>query len=246
LRSSGMFCALALILAAALGASAIAQTGRGQRLRASLSNLCVTEGAVTALPAHRLLVTDPNVHATMNRETPQDIEAHFVYLGPSNQSDAAPSGPVHHQFGFELFAQDACNLVYVMWRFEPESSIAVSVKSNPSQLLHDECRKRGATEVQPELALPLPPVRAGERASHTLRAQVSGPQLLVFADNILVWRGALPSEVVRSRGPVGIHCDNAKLELMITVAPPLPDAPFLPCNRVAESHSPPAVTPRAT
>jgi hypothetical protein len=231
-----MFCALALILAVAFVASATAQPGHGQRVRASLSNLCVTEGTVTALPAHRLLVTDPNVHATMNRETPQDIEAHFVYLGPSNENDAAPSGPIHHQFGFELFAQDACNLVYVMWRFEPESNIAVMVKSNPSQHLHDECRKRGSAQAQPELALPLPPVHAGERTSHTLRAQVSGPQLLVFADKILVWRGALPSEVIRSHGPVGIHCDNAKLELMITVAPPLPDAPVLPCNRVAETH----------
>src|SRR5208282_277323 len=142
LRASGMFCALALILAVALGASATAQTGHGQRMRASLSNLCVTEGTVTAWPAHRLLVTDPNVHATLNRETPQDIEAHFVYLGPSNQNAAAPSGPIHHLFCFELFAQDACNLVYVMWRFEPESELAVIVKSNPPQHLHDECRKR--------------------------------------------------------------------------------------------------------
>jgi len=236
LRSSGLLCALTLIVAVALGASATAETGHGQRLRALLSNLCVTEGTVTALPSHRLLVTDPNVHATMNRETPQDIEAHFVYLGPSNQNDAAPSGPVHHQFGFELFAQDACNLVYVMWRFEPESNIAVMVKSNPSQHLHDECRKRGTTQVQPQLALPLPAVHAGERSSHTLCAKVAGPQLLVFADNILVWRGALPSEVIHAHGPVGIHCDNAKLELIITVAPPLLDAPVLPCNRVAESH----------
>ena len=75
----------------------------------------------------------------------------------------------------------------------------------------------------------LPPVRAGEHTSHTLRATITGPELVIFADKILVWRGALPAEVFHTHGPAGIHCDNAKLEIMLTVAPPVAGAPILPC-----------------
>ncbi|MFY9804834.1 MAG: hypothetical protein WA211_16375 [Candidatus Acidiferrales bacterium] len=209
-----------------------AETTHGRRIHASLADLCVTEGTISDLPAHGLSVTLPNVHATMNRETAQDIEARFVYLGPSEPTDP-PHGHGHHQFGFELFAQDACNLVYVMWRLEPESSIAVLAKSNPEQHVHADCNSRGTTTVAPELALPLPAVRAGERISHNLHAEVSGATLSVFADDVLVWRGTLPADVLRTHGPVGIHCDNAKLEIVLRVAPPAADAPLLPCKAAA-------------
>ena len=33
----------------------------------------------------------------------------------------------------KLRAEDACNLVYVMWRIEPQSRLVVSVKRNPGQ-----------------------------------------------------------------------------------------------------------------
>jgi hypothetical protein len=235
LRALGFSFALALISYIGLAVPLISQTGHEQRVHVSLTDLCVTEGTITALPAHRLLVTDPNVHATMNRETPQDIEAHFVYLGPSDDSDTPSSGQNHHRFGFELFAQDACNLAYVMWRLEPESNISVFVKSNSEQHIHAECGRRGTITIEPEHRLPLPPVRAGERISHTLHAEITGSRLLVFADGTLVWRGALPSEILRTHGPVGIHCDNAKLEIMLTVAPPVAGAPVLPCKAAPES-----------
>ncbi len=235
MRASRFSFSLALIAQISLAAPLMSQTGHEQRVHVALSDLCVTEGTITALPAHRLLVTDPNVHATMNRETPQDIEAHFVYLGPSDDSDTPSSGQNHHQFGFELYAQDACNLVYVMWRLEPESNIAVFVKSNREQHIHGDCGRRGTITVEAEHTLPLPPVRAEEHSAHTLRAEIAGPALLVFADGTLVWRGALPSEVLHSHGPVGIHCDNAKLEILLTVAAPVAGAPVLPCKPAAES-----------
>jgi hypothetical protein len=223
----------ALILTSFIGheVAVVAQASVGQRKHVSLADLCVSEGAIAALPANRLLVTDPNVHATMNQQTPQDIEARFVYLGPAAQSEKPSSGPTgHHQFGFELFAEDACNLVYVMWRLEPESNIAVFVKSNPEQHIHAECGRRGTSTVSPEHTRPLPPVRAGERLSHALRAEIEGRRLLVFADGSVVWRGVLPAEVLSTHGPVGIHCDDAKLEIRLTVAPPIAGAPSFPCR----------------
>ena len=37
-------------------------------------------------------------------------------------------GELRRQFGLKLRAQDACNLVYVMWRIEPASKLVVSIK----------------------------------------------------------------------------------------------------------------------
>jgi hypothetical protein len=226
--------ALALTSFFGLALVALAQTSGAKRAHVSLTDLCVSEGAIAALPAHRLLVTVPNVHATMNEETPQDIEARFVYLGPTAEKETPPSG--HHQFGFEMLAEDACNLVYVMWRLEPESTIAVWVKSNPDQHIHSECGRHGTSTVSPERTRPLPPVWAGEPLSHTLRAQIIGDMLLVFADGSLVWRGLLPAEVLRTHGPVGIHSDNAKLEFKLTVRPPAAGARIFPCTPGAVSN----------
>lgn len=208
------------------GFGATAQTGHTKHV--SLADLCVTEGTITTAPAHRLLVNAPSVHATLNRETPPDIEAHFVYLGPSIQNEAAEHASGHHQFGFQLFTEDPCNLLYVMWRLEPESSIAVMAKSNPEHHAHADCRGRGKA-IEPEFTAPLPPVRVGERRAHTLRATMSGTTLLVYADKLMVWRGALPAASLRAHGLVGIHCDNAKLEVMLTVAAPAANAPVVSC-----------------
>jgi hypothetical protein len=227
-----------LVLTSFIGhqVAVVAQTPVSQRARVSLTDLCVSEGTVTALPAHRLLITVPNVHATMNQETPQDIEARFVYLGPTAENETPTRGHGHHQFGFEMFAQDACNLVYVMWRLEPESTIVVSVKNNPDQHAHSDCGGRGTTTVSPEHTRPLPPVRGGERLSHALRAKITGATLGVFADGGLVWQGVLPADVLRTHGPVGIHCDNAKLEIRLTVASPAAGAVVLPCKPVPEPN----------
>jgi hypothetical protein len=224
----------ALALTSIIGLAIVARSSGAKRAHVSLTDLCVSEGAIAALPAHRLLVTVPNVHATMNEETPQDIEAQFVYLGPAAQNETPSSG--HHQFGFEMLAEDACNLVYVMWRLEPESTIAVWVKSNPDQHVHSECGRLGTRTISPERTRPLPPVWAGEPLSHTLRAQIIGAVLMVFADGSLVWRGLLPAISLSAHGPVGIHCDNAKLEFKLTVAPPAAGARIFTCTSGAESN----------
>ena len=233
LLTRSLSAALALTSFIGLAVTVVAQTSGAKRAHVSVNDLCVSEGAIAALPAHRLLVTVPNVHATMNQETPQDIEARFVYLAPAAQNETPSSG--HHQFGFEMLAEDACNLVYVMWRLEPESRIAVSVKSNPDQHVHAECGKRGTSTVSPERTRPLPPVWAGEPLSHALRAKITGAVLMVFADGSLVWRGLLPADVLRTHGPVGIHCDNAKLEFKLTVAPPAAGARIFPSTSGAEA-----------
>jgi hypothetical protein len=218
-----------LLLALLLATPPVAQHFPVARFHVAASDLCVTAGKIGALPAHRLSIDAANFHAALNRETPQDVEARFIYLGPASDEDHLSSGPVRRQIGFELLAADPCNKVYVSWRVEPESKIVVAVKNNPGLHVHSQCGARGVTAVEPALSIPLPPVRLGAPVSHTLRAELSGTEMKVWADSVVVWQGTLPSEAASLHGPVGIHCDNAKLEMMLTTAPPRRDAPLLPC-----------------
>jgi hypothetical protein len=59
-----------------------------------------------------------------------------------------------------LRAEDACNLVYLMWRIEPESRLVVSVKRNPGQHASAECGNRGYQNVKPRYSAPIPSLAA--------------------------------------------------------------------------------------
>jgi hypothetical protein len=127
------------------------------------------------------------------------------------------SGALRRQFGLKLRAQDACNLVYAMWRIEPESKLVVSVKSNPGQHTSAECGNRGYTNIKPRLSVPLPALSAG--GEHTLRAEMDGAQMRVFADGKLVWEGSVLPNALGFDGPVGMRSDNAHLEVELLAGP---------------------------
>jgi hypothetical protein len=78
-----------------------------------------------------LLVAVPKVRAYLNAFTSQLIDAHFAFLGSTGNEARRGSGELRRQFGLKLRALDACNLVYAMWRIEPESKLVVSVKAIP-------------------------------------------------------------------------------------------------------------------
>ena len=118
---------------------------------------------------------------------------------------------MRRQFGLKLRAQDPCNLVYAMWRIEPESKLVVSVKSNPGQHTSAECGNRGYHNIKPVHSSPVPVLRSG--AAHTLRAEMNGAEMRVYADNNLVWEGSVGPEGGSLSGPVGIRSDNVRLEL---------------------------------
>lgn len=177
----------------------------------SRDQLCVTEGELGDLPGHRLSVAVPKMRAYLLERTPQEIEAHFRYLGGTAKESALASGEMRRQFGFKLRAQDPCNLVYVMWRIEPQSKVVVSVKRNPSQHTSAECGNAGYTNIRPERSHPIPVLQPG--AEHTLRAELSKTRMRVFIDNLPVWEGQLPSEILGLNGPVGIRSDNAHVEM---------------------------------
>jgi hypothetical protein len=182
------------------------------------SRLCITEGALESLPDRRFSVAVAKLRAGLAaRGGRQAIEARFTYLGPTVETARLRSGAVRRQFGLKLRAADACNLVYAMWRFAPQPSLTVSVKSNPGMHLSDACDAAGYRTVKPRRSAPVeaPPIGT----THRLAAALEGSTLRVLIDGTPVWEGELGPEALAADGPVGIRSDNVRLELAL-FAPP--------------------------
>lgn len=196
--------------------------------RVTRTMLCVTEGSLDEMPGERISVSVPKMRGYVNRQTLQIIEADFTYLGATKNEARLGSGQMRRQFGLKLRAQDPCNLVYVMWRIEPESELVVSIKTNPSEHTSAECANRGYRNILPVRKLPL--LQPGD--SHTLRAEMNGENLRVFVDHSVVWEGAVGPDALGLDGPVGIRSDNADVEFQLRVGE-LPGAHpdfVLPCK----------------
>jgi len=224
---------LRIVGAMAILAWAVVPLSRGSdgRLnRVTRAMLCVTEGSLEEMPGERLSVSVPQMRGYVNRQTSQTIEASLIYLGPTKNDARLGSGQMRRQFGLKLRAQDPCNLVYVMWRIEPQAELVVSIKSNPGQHTSAECANRGYRNIRPARKSAVPILQPGD--SHTLRAEMNGENLRVFVDNSSVWEGALGSDVFHLNGPVGIRSDDAQVEFQLRVGE-LPGAHsdiVLPCK----------------
>lgn len=179
------------------------------------TKLCITEGTIERGSGNRMSVNVSKMRAFVTTATTQDVEAHFVYLGGTPGEKPLGSGEMRRQFGLKLRAQDACNLVYAMWRIEPESKLVVSVKSNPGEHSSAECGNRGYHNIKPHRSTSVPALRPGD--PHSLRAEMNGDNLRVYADNNLVWEGSVGTEARNLNGPVGIRSDNARLEIELRV-----------------------------
>jgi hypothetical protein len=184
----------------------------------SRANLCVTEGAIEELPGQRLSVSVPKMRAYLNALTPQLVEARFTYLGSTGNEARLGSGELRRQFGLKLRAQDACNLVYAMWRIEPESKLVVSVKNNPGQHTSAQCGNRGYRNIKARRSTPVPASRSGQ--TQTLRAEMNGAEMKVLVDNSLVWEGSVGPDALAFDGPVGIRSDNARLQIELRAGQP--------------------------
>lgn len=197
----------------------------------SQAQLCVTEGGIDQLPGDHLQVNAPAMRAYLTFVTAQIEEARFTYQGSTQNQKPLGSAEIRRQFGLKLHAADPCNLVYVMWRIDPDKRIVVSVKSNPGQHTSAECGNRGYTNLKPAHSALTPLVNAGE--AHTLRAEMNGASLSVFADGILVWQGSVGPDAAALPGPVGIRSDNAALQIQLSAPPPVAGGgPALTCKKV--------------
>jgi hypothetical protein len=201
----------AILLSVALTATGIRVASGSTSLPHSVSraDLCVTEGSIEAGPASRLTVDSPKMRAYVNGTPLQSIEARFTYLRASSHEAPLASGAMRRQFGLKLRAQDACNLVYAMWRIEPESQLVVSIKENPGQHSSAECGNRGYRNIKPQRSAPIPRLRRED--AHTLRAEMTGATMNVYIDETLAWQGPLNADVLKWDERVGIRSDNVRV-----------------------------------
>jgi hypothetical protein len=193
----------------------------------SHDQLCVTEGAIEDVGTRRLAVNVPKMRAYVEERTAPAVQMRFQYLGSTGNEGRLGSGELRRQFGLKLRAQDACNLVYAMWRVEPESKLVVSVKANPGQHSSAQCGNRGYRNIKPRRAGPLPQLRPGE--THSLLGEMRGEEMRVFVDDQLVWDGSV-SGALEFDGPVGIRSDNARLEFELRSGQPVRPAEPISCR----------------
>ena len=203
------------LLAAFGGAAPTRADGAGAGARKS--RLCVTEGALDSSSEGRLSVNVAKLRAVLAAPGRQEIEARFVYLGPTAETAPLRSGAIRRQFGLKLRAADGCNLIYAMWRFAPEPALVVSVKSNPGLHTSRACGAAGYRNVTPLRQRPVEAPEIG--ASHRLAAALDGEALRVRIDGKEVWEGEVGRDALAVDGPVGIRSDNVRLELELFAAP---------------------------
>ena len=176
----------------------------------SADHLCVTSGALTPVGQTRFSVDVPTFRAVTAATSEPHAQLRFTYLGQTSTTRALGSGAVRQQLGLKLRAQDPCNLVYVMWRIDPDQKLVVSIKQNPGQRTSRECGNRGYKNFKPKTSAPLPPLKPS--STHVLRADMTGGDLQVRVDDALVWEGSLGPEAVALEGPIGVRTDNVRIE----------------------------------
>ena len=228
MRIGQVFHVFAVVLISGIASEATAQHSSARWIPVTRSELCVTEGSIEQLPGQPLAVNVAKMRAYVNRRTQPVAEARFSYLGPTANEAPLASGEMRRQFGLKLRAQDACNLVYAMWRIEPESKVVVSVKSNPGQHTSAQCSNHGYQNIKPGYSAPVPALRAGD--THTLRAEMNGQGMRVFTDDNLVWQGSVGPGALEFDGPIGVRSDNARLMIDLKTGAPAGPATAASCR----------------
>ena len=217
--------AVALCLLAACSPQHAASAG-GSTVQ--VGDLCVTEGTLETSSNGRLSVNVSKIALLRESRDVRHGGAAIHLSGPTAATSALGSGAVRTQFGLKLRAQDACNLVYVMWRVQPVSELVVSLKSNPGRARVRNARTTAIKTSSRKPAGRFPSLAPGN--SHKLRGEIQEQELRAYVDDKLVWRGLLNSTAVNLRGPVGMRTDNAHLEFnLVANSTPASGSPS-PCK----------------
>jgi len=178
---------------------------------------CITEGRITRAEGKMLRVDSTKMRAVLGWTGKPEAELRFRYLGETQDHSLLRSGAERTQLGLKLKAQDDCNVLYVMWRISPVSSLVVSVKSNPGQHRHAECGNSGYTNIRGTLSKPVPKITEG--SEHSLHATLNGASLSVDVDGALAWEGNVGDGILRFDGPAGLRSDNAQFDFQFFANP---------------------------
>lgn len=190
--------------------------------------LQVTAGTITrSLAPPRFDVgTNLQTRTAITRATERDRGLHarharlrFRLNGESATTVTSGSGTVLRQIGLKLRSNDPCNLLYVMWRTQPNSAIVVSVKRNPGQTTSAQCGNRGYTSLATIAVPPDPPDSHPIRELRVTMFPSGGSLVLrVFRDGTQVYAKTLgPALVGALDGPVGIRSDNGDYTFQLAV-----------------------------
>lgn len=174
--------------------------------------LCISLGGSASAQHLPWINMQPEVRATIADSAGAQAAITFRYLGPTPAEKRLRSGRLRKQLGLKLFSEDTCNLLYVMWRFDPPSQIAVSLKRNPGQSSHVECTNHGYRNLRPSWSVPV--AAPAPQTVHELAARVEGSQLSVSLDDKPVLRADLGGEPLPERGLAGLRSDNVAFELV--------------------------------
>lgn len=186
---------------------------------------CVTEGQLSSGKNDWIGVESVKARAVLSFASEQEAEMRFHYLGETQERSRLGSGQERTQLGLKLRAQDGCNLVYVMWRISPETKLVVSIKRNPGKHTHAECGNGGYVNIKAAKERAVPRIEQG--STHSLRANLQGDSLAVYADGEPTWEGKLGSEALQFDGPVGFRSDNVRFDFQF-YAPP--ESARIPCE----------------
>jgi len=163
--------------------------------------LCVTRGSIANGEIH-----EPTTRAFARGSYGDAAQLTFTFAGDCARTRALASGELRRQLGLKLRAADSCNVVYVMWRLDPQPELEVSVKYNPGKHTHAECGASGYTTLG-VATVPAP----DPGSTHVLRAEIRGDDLHAWIDGGLAWHGPLPVEARALTGPAGLRTDNVRL-----------------------------------
>ena len=176
-----------------------------------LKQVQVTLGSVKETPSGFLTVVGPKERAQLRKGNHSHAKLQFRYREPSAKTSRLGSGEVVRQIGLKLRAKNTCNLLYVMWRIEPEEAILISVKRNPGASTHEECENRGYQSIA---TVPLDPkVSASDHKAHVLDAVLRPDgrdfRLTVTVDGAETWNGKIDGALLAGiDGPAGFRTDN--------------------------------------
>ncbi len=192
-------------------------SGMGMLAAIDRSRFCTTSGHVTGVGKQALKVTVGSMRGVIAGDASRSAELAFVFRGPSKDTAPLADGELRQQIGLKFRAANSCNVVYVMWHILPEQGLWVVVKSNPGQTEHAQCRDNGYTTVKATKSATVPELRVND--GHTLRADLDGETMRVFADGASVWEGKLPRASLDFDGPVGTRSDNGEFDFELRIAP---------------------------
>jgi len=174
----------------------------------TLNKFKVTKGKISSTQSGKLFISSTAVRAVSGTATPQEVILRFRYLGPTKKMHSLASGKERHQIGLKIEAENACNLLYVMYRISPKPALALQLKLNPYESRSRQCSNDGYSTLASEtLTTAMLDSRTDE-----IYVRREGARLSAGLDGETLISIELPVGARELRGKLGLRSDNGIFE----------------------------------